>query len=460
MRFEDLPFSLSVLGHAYRSKHLSPVDVVETLLERIEELDGELNAFITVLPERALEAARQAERELVAGNYRGQLHGIPLAVKDMIYTDFARTTMASAFFKDYLPDHSAPVVSKLEESGAIILGKTNLHEFAYGATGDRSFFGPTRNPHDPTLIAGGSSSGSAAAVAAGLCYGALGTDTAGSVRIPSALCGVVGMKPTRGLVSNAGVFPLSKSLDHVGPITRTVEDSAILLWGAAGPTREATNHNATLAETLSPGIEADVGGGKIGVPAAFFFEHVEGQVRKRVEDSLATLRSLGVQVEEVDVPFVEDALRAQRAILAIESYAVHKQRLENTPDGFDEEVRNHLLSGERLKAYRYVEAQESRPRFAEEFERLFERIDVLVTPTVPLTATEIGMRQANIDGHVEHVDAAFTRLTGPTNLTGLPSMSLNCGFNSLGLPVGLQLIGARFDEVTVFRYAHALEAGV
>src|SRR5918998_2124881 len=231
---ENLPRTLAALATALRERRLSPVEVVGALLERIETVDKELNAFITVLPERALEEAARAEKEILDGEYRGPLHGVPVGLKDLIYTKGVRTTMGSAFFEDYVPDHSATVVSKLEEAGAIIVGKTNTHEFAYGPTGDRSYFGPTRNPHDSTRIPGGSSGGSGAAVAAGLCYAALGSDTAASVPVPAALCGVVGMKPTFGRVSKSGVFPLAWTLDHVGPLTRTVEDNALLLNVLAG----------------------------------------------------------------------------------------------------------------------------------------------------------------------------------------------------------------------------------
>src|SRR5215212_5094609 len=230
----DLPRSVVELGAAFRGRRLSPVEVVGTLLERIENVDEKLNAFITVLSEKALEEAARAEKELLAGEYRGPLHGVPIGLKDLIYTKGVRTTMGSAFFEDHIPDDNATVVSKLEEGGAIIIGKTNTHEFAYGPTGDRSYFGPTRNPHDPSRISGGSSGGSGAAVAAGLCYAALGSDTAASVRVPAALCGTVGMKPTFGRVSKNGVFPLAWTLDHVGPLARTVEDNALLLNVLAG----------------------------------------------------------------------------------------------------------------------------------------------------------------------------------------------------------------------------------
>ena len=234
MSYDGLPRSLATLSRVFREKRLSPVEIVGVLLERIEADDVALNAFITVTGERALEEAARAEAEILAGRYRGPLHGVPVGLKDLIYTRGVRTTMGSAFFKAFVPDHDATVAAKLEEAGSVLIGKTNTHEFAYGPTGDRSYFGPARNPHDPARISGGSSGGSASAVAAKLLYGSLGSDTGGSVRIPAALCGVVGMKPTFGRVSKRGVFPLSWTLDHVGPVTRTVEDNALLLNVLAG----------------------------------------------------------------------------------------------------------------------------------------------------------------------------------------------------------------------------------
>ena len=251
---DGLPRSLATLSRVFREKRLSPVEIVGVLLERIEAVDKDLGAFITVTGEKALEAASRAEGEIMAGRYRGPLHGVPLGIKDLIYTEGVRTTMGSALFKDYVPDYSATVAKKLEEAGAVLVGKTNTDEFAYGPTGDRSYFGPTRNPHDTSRISGGSSGGSGAAVAANLLYGALGSDTAGSVRIPSALCGVVGMKPTFGRVSKYGVFPLSWTLDHVGPLTRTVEDNALLLNALASYDPKDPYTPRTSPEKTSPAI--------------------------------------------------------------------------------------------------------------------------------------------------------------------------------------------------------------
>jgi aspartyl-tRNA(Asn)/glutamyl-tRNA(Gln) amidotransferase subunit A len=455
---EKQPRSIAALATALQEWRLSPVEVVNALLERIESEDAKLNAFVTVLPERALEEATRAEKEILAGEYRGPLHGIPIGIKDLIYTEGVRTTMGSTFFEDYIPDRNATVVSKLEEAGAILIGKTNTHEFAYGPTGDSSHFGPTRNPHDLRRIPGGSSGGSGAAVAAELCYAALGSDTAASIRVPAALCGVVGMKPTFGRVSKSGAFPLAWTLDHVGPLSRTVEDNALLLNALAGYDAEDPYSADRPAEDFTRDLQRNVRGSVVGVPASHYFEHVEDEVERRVREAVEVLRSLGAEVREVEIPNLPEALKAQRIILAVEAYTIHKERLDNEPERFGDEIGERLRDAEHLKAHRYAKAQHvTKRRSLKEVSRVLEEVDVLLTPTVPIAATEIGQREVNIGDHEELVFSALTRFTGPTNLNGLPSLSVPCGLTHSGLPVGLQIIGRPFDEATVYRYGHAYE---
>jgi aspartyl-tRNA(Asn)/glutamyl-tRNA(Gln) amidotransferase subunit A len=451
----ELPRSLASLSRELKERRLSPVEVVRTLIGRIEA--DETNAFITVTAERALEKASRAEREIVAGRYKGPLHGVPIALKDLIFTEGVRTTMASDFFAEHVPDHSATVARRLEEAGSVLIGKTNTHEFAYGPTGDRSFFGPTRNPHDTRKITGGSSGGSGAAVAANLCYGALGSDTGGSIRIPAALCGVVGMKPTFGRVSKTGVFPLAWSLDHVGPITRTVEDNALMLNALAGHDLEDLYSVDLTAEDFTRDLERDVQGTAIGLPSSFYFEHVDGEIEGRIREVIEVFRSLGVNVCEVEVPNLWDTLHAQRLILAAEAYAVHEERLKTDPDRFDDHGLERLLNGENLKAFRYANALQRKLRSRREFENALRSVDALLTPTVPIPAPEIGHRETAIDGCEEPVYSALTRLTGPTNLNGLPSLSVSCGTTSSSLPVGLQLIGRPFDEAFLYCISHTYE---
>ena len=454
-----LPGTLAGLARSLENGEISPVEATEAVLGRIEERDGELNSFVTVVPERAMEAAREAEREIRAGRYRGPLHGVPLGVKDLISMAGVRTTMGSAFFEDHVPGHDAAVVRKLEEAGAIIVGKTNTHEFAYGTTGDRSRFGPVGNPCDPSRISGGSSSGSGAAVAAALVYGALGTDTGGSIRIPAALCGAVGMKPTFGRVSKQGVFPLAWTLDHVGPITRTVEDNALLLDALAGPDPTDPYSVRGEPEDFARGLgdPASVRGGVVGVPSGFYFERLDGEVARRVEEAIEAFGGLGVEVRRVEVPLLREALDAQRLVLAAEAYGVHAERLRTEPERFDEEIRERVAAGGALRAHEYAEAQRTRLMSLRAFGRALEGVDVLLAPTVPIPATQIGQRQVLIDGREESVRASLNRLTGPTNLNGLPSLSVPCGVTASGLPVGLQILGRPFDEATLYRYGHAFE---
>jgi aspartyl-tRNA(Asn)/glutamyl-tRNA(Gln) amidotransferase subunit A len=451
-----IPDTIARLARAFGKGELSPVEVVRVLLERIGE--DETNAFVTVTGEGALGEAERAEREMAAGRRRGPLHGVPVALKDLIYTRGVRTTMGSAFFEDHVPDRDAAVVEKLEGAGAVIVGKTNTHEFAYGTTGDRSRFGPTRNPRDLARITGGSSGGSGAAVAADLTYGSLGSDTGGSIRIPAALCGVVGMKPTFGRVSKRGVFPLAWTLDHVGPLTRTVEDNALMMNVLVGHDPRDPYSADRPTEDFARDLERGVRGGVIGLPQGFYFEHVDEEVGARVAQAAEVFRDLGANVREVEVPHLHETLEAQRLVLAAEAYAVHQERFLAEPEKFDEEVRERVEAGARPRAYEYANAQRAKLRSLHAFSRAFEAVDVLLTPTVPIPATLVGQRAANVGGTDVPVRAELNRLTGPTNLNGLPSLSVPCGHTRTGLPVGMQLIGPAFGEATLYRYGYAYES--
>ena len=454
-QYTDLPRSLAGVFRELLARRLSPVEVVRALLERIEA--DETNSFITVTAQRALEEASLAEREILAGRHRGPLHGVPVALKDIIYTRGVRTTMGSALYAGHVPDHSATVARKLEEAGSVLIGKTNTHELAYGPTGDRSYFGPTLNPHDARRITGGSSGGSGAAVAAMLCYGALGSDTGGSIRIPAALCGIVGMKPTFGRVSKSGVFPLCWSLDHVGPITSTVEDNALMLNVLAGHDQEDHYSVDRPAEDFTRHLRRGLHGGGIGLPRSFYFDHVDEEVGARVLEAVEVFRSLGARVREVQIPNLIDTLHAHRLILGAEAYAVHEESLENEPETFDEEVGERLMDGARPRAYRYAKARRRGVLATDEFDHALHGVDALLTPTLPITATNIGQREVSIGDYEESVRSALTRFTGPTNLTGHPSLSIPCGTTASGLPVGLQLIGRHFDEATLYCFGHAYE---
>jgi aspartyl-tRNA(Asn)/glutamyl-tRNA(Gln) amidotransferase subunit A len=449
--------SLVALSEEIRTRRLSPVDVVGSILERIKALDEDLNAFVTLLPDRALEQAARAEREICAGEYRGPLHGVPVAVKDIIFTEGVRTTMGSHFFRDYVPHYSATVVEYLEAAGAIIIGKANTHEFAYGGTGDRSFFGAPRNPRNTSRITGGSSGGSGAAVAAGLVWGAVGSDTGGSIRIPASLCGIVGMKPTFGRVSKHGVFPLAWTLDHVGPMTRTVEDNALMLSVLAAHDPRDPYSVDLPGEDFARDMRAGVKGGVVGVPSTHYFDRLDPEVEQRVRAAAEVFWSLGAKVRQVEVPLLHETLLGQRLTMAAEAYAIHEERLKSGPDRFDPEVRDRLLEGESLRAHRYATAQQVRRRSREAFVGILSEVDVLITPTTAIPATPLGVRTVRIKDEEELVRSALNRLTGPTSLNGLPSLSMPCGVTSERLPVGLQVIGRPYEEANVYRYAYAYE---
>ncbi|WP_245590455.1 amidase [Aneurinibacillus terranovensis] len=457
---EVINWDLATLSDAIMDKVISPVEVTRQLLERIELVDKKLNSYITLLHDEALEAARQAEKEIIKGNIRGPLHGIPIGLKDLIYTKGVRTTMGSEIFQNYIPDYDAAVVEKLIEAGAVIVGKLNTHQFAYGPTGDRSFFGPVRNPHDPTRITGGSSSGSGAAVAASLCYAALGTDTGGSIRIPSSCCGIVGMKPTFGRVSKYGVFPLGWTLDHVGPMTRTIRDNAIMLSVLSGHDERDPYSSSKDSEDFSRYLQHGIKGSIIGIPKSFYFDNLDEEVNTKVRQALETFRRLGARIRIVDIPNIEQVSWAHQITMKSEAYSIHEERLHTFPDQWDEEVKERLLSGKAIKASEYVNAQQIRYSSIQEFNKIFKEVEVIITPTIPILPTRISQREVNINGDLEPVRSTINRLTGPTNLIGIPSLSVPCGFSDSGLPIGLQLFGKPYDEANLYRFGYAFEREV
>lgn len=450
-------WELVSLSRAIREKELSPVEVTRHLLQRIQLVNPSLNAYVTVAAEEALVAASRLEKEVAAGSLRGPLHGVPVGLKDIIHTRGIRTTMGSESFRDYVPDYDATVVERLEATGAIIVGKLNTHQFAYGPTGDRSYFGPVSNPHDASKISGGSSSGSGAAVASGLCYAAVGTDTAGSVRIPASCCGIVGMKPTFGRVSKYGIYPLGWTLDHPGPMTRTVEDNALLLGVLSGHDKRdpysARRDTEDFTRHLDPSLEGKV----IGVPSSFYFDNVEPEVESTVRDAIEDLRGLGAKMREIELPRIEEMLTAQRTILAGEAFTVHYDLLQESPEQYEEEVKQRLLAGENIQAREYINAQQLKHAAVREFDNALKEVDVLASPTLPVLPTDIDQREVDVHGCEEHVRSALTRLTGPTNLNGFPSLSVPCGFSESGLPIGLQLMGRAFEEAALYQFGYALE---
>ncbi len=446
------------LSALLRDRKLSPVELAQAMLARIEKLNPVLNAYLTVLPEVALEQAREAERAIGAGQYRGPLHGIPVSVKDLFYTRGVRTTAGSKIFADFVPDHDATVVERLRGAGAVLLGKNALHELAYGITNNNPHYGPTRNPWRVTQIPGGSSGGSAVAVAASLCTASLGSDTGGSIRIPASYCGVVGLKPTFGRVSRWGVIPLAWSLDHVGPLARTVWDTAAVLQAIAGPDARDEQCSTTPApdfcRELDHGIEKFV----IGVPSDYFLDHLGLDVEQAFKSAGKKLEELGARVEAVRLPAFDQATALTLVIQLAEATALHQKHLRDRRNDIGEDVRALLDQGQCILATDYLNAQRARRRFIAEMQAVFRNVAVLIAPTTPVTAAGIGETTVRVNSGVENVRMASTRLVRAFNFAGLPVLSVPCGFDRHGLPVGMQIIGKPFDEATVLRVGHAYES--
>jgi aspartyl-tRNA(Asn)/glutamyl-tRNA(Gln) amidotransferase subunit A len=441
--------TLSDAAALVRARRVSPVELTRAMLARIERLDSQLTSYITVTAEAALAAAEQAEQAARAGEERPLL-GVPLALKDLFDTAGVRTTGGAKILAERVPQRDATAVARLRRAGAVLLGKLNMHEFAFGVSTANPHFGTCRNPWDPSRIPGGSSGGSGAALAAGLCYGSLGSDTGGSIRIPAALCGVTGLKPTYGRVSRAGVLPLSWSLDHAGPMARTVRDVALLLTVIAGHDPADPASATVPVPDFTAGLENGIRGLRIGLPRVYFFEELEDDVAQAVEAAIEALRTEGAAVREVLVPHLDVAAAAFAPIISAEAAAYHQRWLRERPQDYGEDVRQRLLQGLLYPAVDYVNAQRARRWVRDGFLQTLEEVDVLLTPAVPTTAPPI-------PGPAVATPNPLTRCTFPINLTGLPALSLPCGFDRQGLPVGLQIIGRPFDEATVLRVGHTYQ---
>ncbi len=459
--------SLSVAARQIHLGALSPIELTQAYMERIERLNPGLNCYLTLTPELALSQAGQAEaiwqawltddRIPAMGNLPPLL-GIPLALKDLFETAGVRTTAGSKFFQDYIAMQDAAVVSLLKQAGAIMLGKLNMHEIALGVTNDNPHFGPCRNPWNRERIPGGSSGGSAAALAAHLCLGSLGSDTGGSIRIPASLCGIVGLKPTYGRVSLRGVIPLSWNLDHVGPMAREVRDVAILLGEIAGyDSLDPASLNVPIENYLSH-LEKGVRGWRIALAADNYFTNIDPQVVDAVHTAAQVFRQLGAHVEEVPFPHAWEAAQANGQMTACDAAAFHHQRLISQPASFGEDVRRRLLFGAEITSTEYCQARRTQVVLRREFEQFFQNYDLLLTPTTPIPAPLIegpdAVEQARL----------LTRFTAPFNLTGLPALSLPCGFTTQdsdplqgSVPIGLQLIARPWHEVAILQAAFAYE---
>ncbi|MBV8715318.1 MAG: Asp-tRNA(Asn)/Glu-tRNA(Gln) amidotransferase subunit GatA, partial [Chloroflexi bacterium] len=418
---EELPWlSISVLSALLFTKQVSPVEVTEAYLARVEQLNPILNAYITVMAEPACKDAKRAEAEIAGGQYRGPLHGVPLGIKDLLDVAGVPNTMGSSILRDNVSTADAAAVAKLRQQGAIVMGKQNLHEFAFGITSENPHFGAVRNPWDTERVPGGSSGGTAAAVAAGLCAGGLGSDTGASIRAPAAWCGVVGLKPTYGRVSRAGALPLAWSLDHIGPIARTVADCALLLQAIAGhdPRDEASASDAV--PDFSVDLERGVEGLRIGVPREYFFEVIEPETDRLVRAAISVLEGLGATVQEVSLPHVAHAQVAGNVIMSSEAASWHAAWLRERPSDYGADVLARIRGGLLVRAVEYLAAQQMRRLIQQDFAAAFGEVDVVVGPTVPLPAPAIG-RTLEVAGPLGVAPRTIAnRATVPCNLTGMP----------------------------------------
>jgi aspartyl-tRNA(Asn)/glutamyl-tRNA(Gln) amidotransferase subunit A len=452
--------SIAEIGRLFRSGELSPVELTRAQLARIEKLNPLLNAFITVSDERALRAAKEAEAALSMRSKKavedlGPLHGIPISLKDNLYTKDVRTTGGSKILKNFVPQQDAAVVALLKKAGAVILGKTNLHEFAYGTTSNNPFYGAVRNPWDVERISGGSTGGSAAGLAAGLGYASVGTDTGGSIRIPAALCGVVGLKPGLRRVSVDGVIPLSTTLDVVGPIARSVDDAALLFDVVAA--RENGERSFRPPEKAAESFV----GWKLGVPRTFFLELMSPEVVKAFENAVRILKNGGADVKEVDVPLLQETEQAGNEIAWAEATLYHEECgwYPHRAAEYGEDVALRLEMGTKVKATTYLRALSMRAKIIEGMSQVFRQqgVDALIAPTTPMAAPKIGEETTTIDGKGHATRGLLLRLNRPANVTGMPAISVPCGRTDEGLPLGLQLMGPMRGEAELLRLAAEFE---
>lgn len=442
---------------AIRQKRLTSTDLTLDFLQRIKDWNPRLNAFQTVTAERAMEDARRADRELASGHDRGPFHGIPIAHKDLFCTQGILTTSGSKVFASFIPEHDAEVVRRFSDAGAVLLGKTAMHEHAYGISSNNPHYGPVRNPWDEQRIPGGSSGGSGAAIAAGLALLATGSDTGGSIRVPASYCGVVGLKPTFGLVSKRGVLPLGFSLDTAGPIAATVRDVAAALNVMAGGDLRDPSSAQRAAQDYTPPDEADLHGIRIGLPRHFFYEKLDPQIDNAVHLMAYTAQDLGATLEEVRVPDGEQLNAIAQITLLAEAAAVHEPYLRKQRAAYGDDVRALLEMGRLVPATDYLQAQRIRRRILGVYRNLFKKVDCLLVPCTPITAPLIGENEVEIGGVKEDVRLATTRLVRGVNALGLPALAMPAGLARGRMPIGLQLIGPAWSEALLLRIGAALE---
>lgn len=458
MSAEEFCFlSIAQLSEQIQKREISPVEATQTYLNRIHALDAKLNSYLTVTAELALQEAQAAEAQIQKGNYRGPLHGVPLAHKDIIATKGVKTTCASKVLRDAIPDYDATTIERLRAAGAVLLGKLNMNEFA--TVSPSEYFGRVNNPWNLAHNPGGSSSGSGAAVATGLCAGSLGTDTGGSIRIPAAFCGIVGLKATHGRISLHGVTPLAWSLDHVGPLTRTVKDAALMLQALAGYDALDVDSSETPAADYTAQLTGEVKGLRLGVPSSFFAEYTDPEAKAAFEAAIEVFAGLGAKIEEVTLPSLENVWsHIALPILNGEANAWHEPYLQKQAEDYGSNVRKFLERGKATSAIDYVRARRAKARFRHDVLTACAGLDALLTPGALIPPPLHDARSVVINGKEVSLMATLISATCPFNLTGQPALTVPCGFSVSGLPLALQIVGKPFDEATVLQVGHAYEA--
>ncbi|WP_062110159.1 Asp-tRNA(Asn)/Glu-tRNA(Gln) amidotransferase GatCAB subunit A [Bacillus niameyensis] len=450
----DIAFwTATELGPLIKSRQLSPVELTKHILNRIDKIDSILRTYITPLPELALQQAREAEDDIMHGKYIGPLHGIPIGIKDNYVTKGIRTTVGSKLFANFIPEESATTVKKLLGAGAIMLGKQNMHELAAGSTGTNPFFGTTRNPWNTDYMPGGSSGGGTASLADGLATLATGTDTFGSIRLPAAMCGVYGLKPTYGLVSTYGVIPSAWSLDTAGPMARSVSDLALMLNYMAGFDANDPASLKVAVPNYTENLNKGIRGVKIGIPS-YYLERLDSDVEKLFLHAISILRSLGAEIKELVIPELAMATFAGYATVTGEASAFHYDWLQKYPKDYSEDIRTFFLAGTLTGTPQYVRAQQARRKMVKALDQVFQDVDILVGPTIPITTPAFS--DSWIEQNLEVVKRCLP-FTSPINLTGLPSLAVPMGLDKRGLPVGMQLIGNHLSEKLLLQIGSAWE---
>lgn len=444
------------LAPLIEKKELSPVELTEAILNQAEATEGKINAYMEVYREDAIEDAKKVEEEIMNGNYRGMYHGIPMGIKDNVYFKDKVTTMSSKIHKDFVSDYDATVIKKLRNAGVIFTGKVSMHEYAWGITNNNPHYGAVKNPWNLEKIPGGSSGGSGAAVAVGSSVASLGTDTAGSIRIPSSANGIVGLKQTFGRVSKYGVYPLAWSLDHVGPMTKTVKDAAGLLQIIAGfDPNDPTTVDVPVDDYIGK-VTGDVKDLVIGIEEDYYFNEVDSEIEKLVRAGIQKLVDQGAKVQTVKIPTLKYAEWAELVTSLSEASAIHHSDMLTRPNDFGHDIRMLFELGELPSAVDYLQAQQVRRQLKHDFRKAFEKVDILAMPTLPILPNDIGDDWADLNGKKVDLIDNIIRFMGPGNLTGLPALSVPCGF-SQGLPVGLQFMGPAFGEAAILNAGYAFE---